>query len=194
MEAHPVHAALTSDYVSKLLKTKARQLRRRPEFWRADLQDIQQELVLHVVQRAHLFDPARGGVNTFIATVVESAAAMLCRDRKRLKRAAGLNLQSLEGSTLQDEGEEKTLLDVLVDDDLRRRQASYGASDEERCDASADTAEVLSRLSSPLRKVARLQMAGENEVSIARTLGISRRQARKAIEKICEHFRQADLE
>ncbi len=193
MEDHPVHAALTTEYVRTLLRIKARQLRRRPEFWRTPVQDIRQELILHVLQRAHLFDPARGSVNTFVATVVESAAAMMCRDRKRRKRAAGLNLQSLDGSTLKDDGEERTLLDVLVDDDLRRRHGGYGASEEERRDASSDTLRTLDRLPARLRRIARLWMDGENEVSIARNLGISRRQVRKATAEIEERFRQAGV-
>ena len=193
MEPHPVHAALTTEYVRTLLRIKARQLRRRPEFWRTPVQDIRQELVLRVVQRAHLFDPDRGSVNTFVATVVKSAAAMMCRDRKRRKRAAGLNLQSLDGSTLKDDGEERTLLDVLVDDDLRRRHGGYGASEKERRDASSDTLRTLDRLPARLRRIARLWMDGENEVSIARNLGISRRQVRKATAEIEERFRQAGV-
>ena len=194
MPTHPVHAALSSDYVKTLIRLKARQLRRRSEFCRTPVKDIEQELVLHVLQQAHLYDAARGAVNTFVATVVKSAAAMMCRDRRRLKRAAGLNLRSLEGSTLLDEGEEKTLADVIIDDDLRRRHAGYMASDEDRACASADTSVALSGLSSSLRAVARLLMEGAKEASVATRLGISRRQARKAIEKIREHFLRAGLE
>ncbi|MBL7132883.1 MAG: hypothetical protein ISS78_02180 [Phycisphaerae bacterium] len=194
MEAHPVHATLTSDYVSKLLKTKARQLRRRPEFWRMPVPDIQQELALHIVQRAHLFDPARGTVMAFIVTVVDSAAAIMCRDRKRLKRAAGLNLQSLEGSALLDEGEEKSLLDVLVDDDLRRRQATYQEPDEDQCIASVDMTETLRHLSPVFREIARLLMDGATEASVARELGISRRRVRKAMAELRERFQQMGFE
>ena len=194
MPTHPVHAALSSDYVKTLIRLKARQLRRRSEFCRTPVKDIEQEPVLHVLQQAHLYDATRGAVNTFVTTVVKSAAAMMCRDRRRLKRAAGLNLQSLEGSTLLDGGEEKTLLDVIIDDDLRRRHAGYTASDEDRACTSADTSIALSGLSSSLRAVARLLMEGAKEASVATRLGISRRQARKAIEEIREHFRKACLE
>lgn len=193
MSTHPVHAALSSDYVKTLIRLRARQLRRRSEFCRTPVKDIEQELVLHVLQQAHLYDASRGAVNTFVTTVVKSAAAMMCRDRRRLKRAAGLNLQSLEGSTLLDEGEEKTLADVIIDDDLRRRHGGYTASDEDRACAFADTSVALSGLSSSLRAVARLLMEGAKEASVATRLGISRRQARKAIEEVREHFRKACL-
>jgi len=194
MPTHPVHAALSSDYVKTLIRLKARQLRRHSEFCRTSAKDIEQELVLHVLQQAHLYDATRGAVNTFVNAVVKSAAAMMCRDCRRLKRAAGLNLQSLEGSTLLDEGEERTLLDVILDDDLRRRHAGYTASDEDRACTSADTSIALSGLSSSLRAVARLLMKGAKEASVAARLGISRRQAGKAIEEIREHFHKACLE
>jgi hypothetical protein len=193
METHPVHAALTSDHVTAWLKAKARHLRRRPELGRMPVQDIQQELALHILQKAHLFDPARGSPAAFIKTILESAAAMMCRDRKRLKRAAGLDLQSLEGSTLLDEGDEKMLLDVLVDDDLRRRHGGYGASEEERRDASSDALGTFEQLPARLRGIARLLMDGENEAAVARRLSISRRQVRKAKVEIEEHLRQAGL-
>ncbi|MCX5677062.1 MAG: hypothetical protein NTX87_18895, partial [Planctomycetota bacterium] len=128
MGVHPVHAALTTPYVRTLLKIKSRQLARRPEFRGTDPADISQDLIGQVLKQATRFDASRAGVNTFIAAVVESAAGMMCRDRGRLKRVAGLRLQSLEGSPLQHEGEEKALLDVLVDDDLQRRQGVYGVS------------------------------------------------------------------
>jgi len=193
MSTHPVHAALSSDYVKTLIRLKARQLRRRPEFCRTPVNDIEQELVLHVLQQAHLYDAARGAVNTFVTTVVESSVAMMCRDRNRLKRGARLNLQSLERSTLLDEGEEKTLLDVVTDEDLHRRHGSHVAGDEERSDVSADTAAVLSRLAPDPREIAHLLMAGAREATIARALGISRRRVRSAVAAIRRHLQDAGL-
>jgi DNA-directed RNA polymerase specialized sigma24 family protein len=155
---------------------------------------VAQDLRAYVLKQAHHFDPAIACVNTFVARVVDSAVAMIIRDRWRLKRAAGLNLQSLEGSTLRHEGEEKALADVLVDDDLQRRDGTSGVSDEERCEMSADVAHALDRLTASLRPVARLLMDDGNEASIARDLGMSRRQVRKAIDDIRRHFQRAGLE
>jgi len=194
MGVHPVHVALTTQYVQTLIRCKAHQVTRQPGFRRADESDVAQDLRAYVLKQAHHFDPSLACVNTFVARVVDSAAAMIVRDRWRLKRAAGLNLQSLEGSTLQHEGEEKALADVLVDDDLQRRHGAYGIADAERCEASADTSGLVARLRSPLREIAQLLMDGACEASIARDLGISRRRVRKAICEIRRHFRQAGLE
>jgi DNA-binding NarL/FixJ family response regulator len=150
-------------------------------------------LVVHILKEAHLFDPARSCARTFIAQVVDSAGAMILRDRRRKKRAAGHRLQSLDGTTLLNEGEEKTLLDVLVDEDLHRRHGTHGASDEERGNISADTATVLSRLAPDLREIAHLLMEGARELTIAQALGISRRQVRNAVTAIREHLNDAGL-
>jgi len=194
MGVHPVHVAIATQYVQTLIRCKARQVTRQPGFSRADESDVAQDLRAHILKQAHHFDPSLACVNTFVARVVDSAVAMIIRDRWRLKRAAGLNLQSLEGSTLQHEGEEKALADVLVNDDLQRRYGTSGVPDEERREMSADLAQVLARLAAPLRKIAHLLMNDGNEASIARDLGMSRRRVRKAIAEIRRHFRQAGLE
>jgi RNA polymerase sigma factor (sigma-70 family) len=193
MGVHPVHAALSTEYVQTLIRIKARQLIRHPGFSRSDQEDLEQELRGHVLKQAHHFDPSLVCVNTFIARVVDSAVAMILRDRRRKKRAAGHRLQSLEGTTLLNEGEEKTLLDVLVDEDLHRRHGVHGAGDEERGDVSADTAAVLSRLAPDPREIAHLLMEGAREATIARALGISRRQVRSAVAAIRRHLKDAGL-
>jgi len=194
MPQDPVREALTTEYVQKLLKIKAKQLRRRPEFRGVDQEELQQDLALHVLQKAHLFDPARGAVNTFIATVVETAAAMMCRARRRLKRGASLRPQSLEGTTLQGpDGDESSLAEALRESDLRRRYGGDVVSDFERALMAADVAHVLTGLVPDLRRVARLLMDGAREATISRRLGMSRRRVRKATDEIWRRLGEAGL-
>jgi RNA polymerase sigma factor (sigma-70 family) len=184
MSIETVHAALTSDCISNLIKFKARHLLRRPEFHGVELEEVQQELALHVAQKAHLFDPKRGHVVAFIRVVVDTAAAIMCRSRRRLKRGPGLRVQSLEGSALLNEGEEMSLLDRLVEDDLHRHHGGQGSPDPRQQDARIDLADALERLSPRLRQVAQLLMNDGCEASIARDLRMSRRQVRKAIKEL----------
>ena len=193
MSSEAVHAALTSDCISNLINFKARQLLRRPEFHGVELEEVQQELTLHVAQKAHLFDPKRGHVVAFITVVVDTAAAIMCRSRGQLKRGAGLQVQSLEGSALLNEGEEMSLLDRLVEDDLHRHHGGQGNPDRRQQDARIDLADALERLSPHLRQVAQLLMNDGCETSIARDLRMSRRQVRKAIDELRGHFRQSGL-
>lgn len=193
MSIETVHAALTSDYISNLIKFKARQLLRRPEFHGMELEEVQQEISLHVAQKAHLFDPKRGYAESFITVVVDTAAAMMCRSRGQLKRGPGLQVQSLEGSVLLNEGEETSLLDQLVEDDLHRHHGGQCVPGEHQQDARIDLADALERLSPHLRQIAQLLMNDGCEASIARDLRTSRRQVRKAIDEIREHFQQSGL-
>ena len=190
MSIETVHAALTSEYITDLIKFKALELLRRPEFHGVELEEVQQELALHVAQKAHLFDPKRGYAESFITVVVDTAAAIMCRSRSRLKRGAGLQPQSLEGSALLNEGEETSLLDLLVEDDLHRHHGGRGSADP--CER-VDLADALEHLPPLLRRVAQLFMNDGCEASIARDMGMSRRQVRKAIDELRGHFRQSDL-
>ncbi len=186
MSIETVHAALTTDCITNLIKFKARHLLRRPEFHGVEMEEVQQELALHVAQRAHLFDPRRGHVVAFITVVVDTAAAIMCRSRGRLKRGAGVLPQSLEGSMLLNEGRKMPLMDLLLEDDLRRRYGGQASSDPRE---RVDLADGLAHLSPVLRQIAQLLMNDGGETSIARDLGMSRRQVRKAIDELRGHFR-----
>ena len=101
MGTHTVHAALTTPYVTSLIRSKAGRLSRSSGFQRSEQGDLEQELTSHILKQAGHYDPARGSVNTFIDRVVTSAVAMVIRDRRRLKRGAGRRPISLEQTHVQ---------------------------------------------------------------------------------------------
>ena len=189
----PVRSALSTEYVQKLLKIKAKQLARRPEFRRTEQEDIEQDLIAHVLKQADNFDPSRGVARMFITRVVKTAAAMLVRERKRLKRAAGHGALSLDGTVIEGDGEEASLTEFISDADNRRRRGEDRMSDDELSDLRGDVPSVLRTLSPRLRGVASLLMK-LTEAEVARKLGTSRRQVRKAVEAIREHFSKAGFE
>ena len=192
MGVHLVHAALSTDYVRKLIIIKARQVVRKPGFSRSDQPDIEQDLVTHVLKKAHLFDPARATVQTFMARVVDSAIAMILRDRHRQKRAAGFHTKSLASMVLDHERKLRVLADMVSETDLRRRYGGDAPANEDIAVLVMDFSQVLADLSPELRDVA-ARLPGGTEASIARDLGKSRRQVRKAIAAIKEHFEAAGL-
>jgi RNA polymerase sigma factor (sigma-70 family) len=192
MGVHPVHAALTTEYVQKLISIKARQLVRKPGFSRSDQPDIAQELVAHILKAAHLFDPARGSVCTFIARVVDSAVAMILRDRRRLKRAAGFRVLSLADPAFSGTDRESTLAETIEEADLRRRCGGTCRRDDEDCVRTIDLAQILASLPPHLQEMA-VWLKEEREAAVARDLGLSRRQVRKAVSQIREAFEAAAL-
>jgi RNA polymerase sigma-70 factor (ECF subfamily) len=197
MSTAAVHAALASGFVQKMVKIKACQLRRRPEFARTDLKDIQQELVTRILDRAHLFDPARGAPTTFIAAVIGSAVPMMCRDRRRLKRAGEVQTTSLDSSVMQKDGQEEvemSLADQLSEPDRLRHRCGDHCPDQQRRDTAAAVAAATDRMPPQVRDVCRRLMDGGSESSVARDLGLSRRQVRNAMELAREELRRAGLE
>jgi RNA polymerase sigma factor (sigma-70 family) len=192
MGVHPVHAALTTDYVRQLLQVKARQLTSHNGFNTSEQLDIEQDLAVHVLRQAHHFDPSRACVKTFIARVVDSAVAMLLRDRRRLKRAAGFRSRSLEEALFHSEKGAGSLADLLDEADGCRRAGGNATSGQERAELESDTQRVLAELPPHLQKIA-ARLVSATEAAIARDLGISRRQVRNAVETIRAHFQKAGL-
>ena len=182
-----VHSALSTEYVQTLLRIKARQLARRPEFRRTDPADIEHDLIVHVLKQAGNYDPARSAPNTFITRVVETAAAMLVRDRGRMKRRARCPVISLERTNICRDQRQMTLGDVVGENDLRRRCGGRCAPGRDASDLRTDIAVAIESLPSELQRVA-LCLTNSGETAAAKELGVSRRQVRKAIGLLRSHF------
>lgn len=193
MSIQTVRAALTSTYVTDLVGIKARQLARRPEFRRTDPADIAQDLIGAVLEQAHRFDPARAAVVTFIARVVDSAAAMLVRHYRRLKRWGGTYPESLDAGAMPEDGKETPLVETLLEEDAHRHRGGDSASDLAQWEMAQDVAGALASLEPDSQAIARRLMRGDNEAAIARDLGISRRQTRKAFDAIGAQLQRAGL-
>jgi RNA polymerase sigma-70 factor, ECF subfamily len=191
MGTGPARDAVLTAYAQSLIRFKAKQLSRKPGFSRSDEDDVAQELTAHLLARAHLFDPSRASANTFAARVIQSAIAMLLRDRRRLKRAAGFAAQSLERTFVEQDQGMTSLREAIGALDLGRRT---GADSEEgrRAEAVTDFVEVFQAMPPDLQDLCQRLIDG-SEASVARDLGISSRQVRQALERIRNHFRAAGL-
>lgn len=194
MGTHPVHQALTTEYVKTLIQTKARQVCRHQGFRPCDREDIEHDLVVQVLKQAHRFDPARGSVNTFIDRVVGSAVAMVLRDRKRLKRAAGFTAVSLDNTFV---GRRRSRLrvplsQVVQERHLPRCRGAQVRDDQEQVDLAADLAWAMEGLTARQREIAR-RLADTPEAAVARDMGLSRRQVRNAVEAIQRRLEEAGL-
>ncbi len=194
MGAHLVHAELTTPYVRKLLSLKARQLCRKRGFCRSDQEDIEQELAVRVLKQACQFDPSRSSVRTFIDRVVRSAAAMILRERTCPTRAAGCMALSLETARVDNGlgGRKLALSQIVQEDHLRLRCGGQASDPLRQVELSEDLAPVMASLAPLQRKIAS-RLGDLPDAAIARSLGISRRQVRKAAEAIRERLIEAGL-
>jgi len=192
MGTEAAHAALTTPYVTSLIRSKASRLSRSPGFHRSEQADLEQELAAHVLKQAGHYDASRGSLNTFIDRVVTSAAAMIARDRRRLKRGAGRRAISLDQTHVQKDQRQMTLAQVVREDDLRRRCGGSVHDAQHDADLSADLARAMAALSQQEREVA-ARLTRAPEAVVARELGISRRRMRSIVVAIGERFREAGL-
>ena len=76
----------TSTQVERVVRYQAGQLVHRGVFPRADREDVEQELRLHVLRCAAAFDPSRGTWATFVDRVVTSRAASLAVRQRAVRR------------------------------------------------------------------------------------------------------------
>lgn len=179
-----------TDYAKRLIRFKARQICRRPGFSRSDREDVQQELWEAVVRKAHLFDPERSSLDTFIDRVVGCGIRMLLRDRRRRKRANGFHTRSLDEQVRHGDRGAESLSAGVGDDDRGRHRGSLPEDKIERREAADAVEHALRSMPTHVRDVCRLVMGGSIS-SAARDLGVSRRQIRNALDEARAYFERA---
>lgn len=184
---------VVSEYAKALIQAKARQLCRRRDFSPSEQEDIEQELWLAVLQQAERFDPARARPETFLDRVVSRAAAMLLRRRKRRKRGNGVLPLSLESDFTPTGEGLKPLSDTVSSKDVARRLGTQSADAIARLEQTEAVEFALAQMPDHLREICRRLMAGQSKALIARELGISRHQVRKAAQEARPYFEDAGL-
>lgn len=179
-----------TEYARTLIRVKARQIVRRPGFSSSDTDDVEQDLFVHLLNQIQQFDPSRGSLNTFIARVVDSAVAMLVRERGRNKRAPATGvIQSLEVMVDQTDGPPAPLGATLSEDDANRRTSVDAKSHIDLFELADDITHLIDALPPELQAVCRARM-DRNRKETERDLDLSRRNYDAAIEQIREHFAQ----
>jgi RNA polymerase sigma-70 factor, ECF subfamily len=122
----PARDAVLTAYSQSLIRKLAQELSGKPGFTRSDEEDLQQELVLHLLEKAHYFNPNRGSPNTFAKQVIQSGYFTILRNRGRLKRSAGFRTLSLEQTSALRDKETTMLRDLIEGSDLERRTGAVG--------------------------------------------------------------------
>lgn len=182
-------SGLLNEYARTLIRIKARQLIRRPEFSRSDQPDIEQELFAHLLQRAQKFDPARGSRNTFVARVVDTGVAMLLRQRRRRKRTPAGNavVHSLEAMADQSDDRAAPLWAMITRCDQGRLTGADATPWVALHDLADSIEFAIRELPPELRDICRRLMR-RGRCDLARELGLSRRKFAAAMLAIRRRF------
>lgn len=180
---------MDADYAKTLIRAKARRLCRRKGFRPSEQEDIEQELWLAVLQQADRFDPARASPDTFLDRVVSQGVAMLLRSRNRRKRGHGISPLSLENDYTPTGDGLKPLSDTVSSKDVARRLGTQSADPIARLEQAEAVKAAMAKMAARLQAICRRRMTGAI-AAIAREMGVSRYQVRKAIEEAKRYFTQ----
>ena len=183
---------ILNDFAMKTARIKAEQLHRRPEFSDCDAEDIAQELLMYLIQKADCFDPARSKVNTFINRVINSGVRELLRSRKRHKRHPiedGVQMQSFETPVDTVDETFATLGGEICDEDQGRRNQSPYSDPFDAID-EADALEVaMQKMPTELRRVCEY-LRCHSMSSTMEKFGLPRRRFNTVRAEIAKHLKK----
>lgn len=193
MGTPPAADAVQSAYAQTLIRVKAKQLSRKPGFSSSDEPDLAQELSLHLLHQMVHYDPARASVNTFLSRVANTWAAGVLRDRRRLKRGGGRQIQALDQAFKPASEEEAPLTELLDHGALKRHVGQAGSCEQAAAELAMDIAAVIASLPPELKDLWHRLKHG-TETSVARELNTSRRWVREGKERLRDAFRRAGFD
>jgi len=174
------------------IRVKAAQLIKRSDFSSSDFDDLQQDMRLYLLEKARLFDPERGNIESFVTKTVNSCVGMLLRRQDCRKRCEDKKAVSLERTMVEHEDEITDLGHVLLEDDGQRRRRVYPKSDFEHFELNEAVAHVMAKLDPDDRDLL-LSTAEHGLKETARRRGVSWRQVTNARERLRKEFEKAGL-
>lgn len=186
------HTIVSFPFTVSLIGFKAAQLCRRSDFSRSDREDLEQAMRLYLMEKAHLFDPARGNLEAFVTNALKTWVAMELRFRKRDKRSESYRAASLDGTPVECEGDVTCLGAVLLEEDGNRRTQTQPLSPSDQLELREAIAHVMARLD-PKDQALLASVAGNGVTATAKALGVSWRQVANALARIRGEFEKAGL-
>lgn len=147
---------------------------------------------LYLLEKAHLFDPARGNLEAFVTQALKTWVAMELRFRKRGKRSESYRAVSLEGTPVQCDGDVTSLGEVLLEEDGNRRTQVDSISSLEQFELRDAIKYAQSKLSPEDRDLLK-SVVNHGITATAKARGISWRQVSKAMDRIRQEFELAGL-
>jgi DNA-directed RNA polymerase specialized sigma24 family protein len=174
-------------------KQLAKRTQHRPEFVDLDDEDIEQELLLYVLERAEQFDPEKANHEAFVNRMLKTGLGTMIRNanRKKSRPPIGVAIQSITTSVEQPQGPPEMLFRLLQSADKDRRTRGVSRIAVEEYDLVEAVDFQIKTLPNGYRRIAR-QMMKTKRRKTAEQLGISKRKLAEAMKVITEHFASAD--
>jgi len=180
------------EYAEKLIGIEARKLVGRAGITRSEIEDLRQDLRLHLWRRLPMFDPRRAKYETFVDRIVRHRAATIVEFRKAARRSHLRCQCSLnEGITAQDgETIERA---SMVDEEAGRRRLGAANRSSQETDLALDVAAFISSLPADLRDLC-LRLRSRSPTEVAIELGIPRGSLYRTLRELRRRLEEAGLE
>ncbi len=178
------HYGRPNTSISRMIRRKARSLSRHPGFSKTDIEDLQQELWAHLLERQAHYNPALASFETFADRLISNRACSILRHRRRHKRHPKFESISLNGVIEGDGGEVQAVYETIESPSSPRPDAR---------DLIEDVQTLIAQLDVPDRLVVIAHLDGLSKQAIRRHLGISRRQLDRSLNRIREAAQRMDL-
>ena len=176
-------------YAVETVRHWARRLIQHPAFVSADLEDLEQELMLDLHRRLPHFNSEKASLTTFTAHVVARCAASLIEKVSTAKRGGGLEIISLNSKATNDlDAHAVELVETIPGDQglWTNKQPHWG----DQVATHMDLCRIVGGLSQPLRLVAQ-QLFTATVPETLRNTGLSRFCLKKSMAAIRRAFVKA---
>jgi len=161
------------DSAKMIIRQRAERICEQCGFTKDDREDLEQELTLHLLERAQEFDPSRASWNTFVARITDNKATSIIRHHGRQKRNFRLLVCSLDDTIDCERGRADTRETTHLQDGCDPRMGTTWRFEVEEIDMRVDVSRVLSELSRDLQQLAQ-RLKTHTITEVARELGIPR--------------------
>lgn len=153
-------------YAVSTVRHHARKLARSPAFLPADVEDIEQELMLDLFQNLPRHNPGKASISTFMAKLVENHALILVEHVQTVKRGGNARVTSLQELVTADEGCEVELGETIPSSATLWNYGELSSFD--AAELRVDVAHALRNLPPSLQGItSRLMMETFTEISVA---------------------------
>jgi len=185
--------AVLDERSCKQLIFRSRSLIGRYGFTKSDLEDIRQELYLHLRRQLPKHDPNRGSKATFIDRVLTNGSRDLIRRQMAMKRDFRMHQISLDQSVFPSDEWAVSFGDSICEVQ-RAFDVGYSPKNNmDKIDLHIDVQRVLAKLDRNLRLICFGLAQEKTPAEISRELGICRQTFYDRKERIREEFEAAGL-
>lgn len=180
------------DYAIYLISYKVGRIIGVLGFTSDDREDLEQELILHLLENWPQFDSRRGSVKTFINCVLDNRIRQILESRKTQKSGFGKWTVSLDEKVEFEDGCGVSRIDAIDREEYMLRTGRLRRRAFDECDLRIAVEQAISRLPPELRELCERLMT-QNVTEISEETGIPRHRFYPSIRKLRCIFEEAGL-